>query len=65
MPTTPLSAKAPARGNARFIPEHRKPTSLLGYADEAPFGDIVKDPTPVPTTPPPKTTDQGGDDDAE
>lgn len=41
--------------------EHALPTATYGYSDEAPFGDVVKDPTPVPT----KATDgenEGGED---
>lgn len=59
MPTTPPAANAPAPGNPGFVPEHSKPNEVFGYADEAPFGDIVKDPTPVPT----KATEDGRPDD--
>lgn len=63
MPSLSPARKIPAA--AAFTPEYVRTAAVHGYADEAPFGDIVKDPTPVPTTPPAKATDEateGGED---
>lgn len=61
MPSSSPSNKAPAPRNAPTPPVHTAPPAVYGYADEAPFGDIVKDPTPVPTTPPGKASDEAED----
>ncbi len=60
MPTSrPLFPAVPAGPvSAALAPEHVAAPAAFGYADEAPFGDIVKDPTPVPSKP----KDQGSDD---
>jgi hypothetical protein len=42
--------------------EHVAAPGTFGYADEAPFGDIVKDPTPVPSKPKDKGSGDGDSD---
>lgn len=41
--------------------EHLPPVQPEAYSDEVPFGDLVKEPVPVPSTPPAKG--DGSDDD--